>query len=411
MLTTRQPPSTIAEGLFEARVLLEAYCTYREFHPLDSGSVFTRFLTEMPDLADGRLAEHATVIGTWLGVAVSIWNDIGSQASDIWDMHASGDNSPAGFLRFFAHCQRVRNALPGAAKTELAVKSIIFTLARPTDARREPFDAGSPESSVLAAVGVSRRCLSELPSTFARWRAIEQMPSWFEGKGDREHLDVALAAASRNGADIEWTRHRSHSACDVEVRPDGRDGVVLRPRLTLEHLPDAGGPSLLVGFHELGHFVLHVSWIAELSLMRHAAETVTAAEPILSRRLMSTVEGLARRLTTTCAAFEEAADRFAISCMHLESLLAVPDASAIEQVFGALHDVPFDPRRGVLCGFRRRFHRHLAPYDPRERDLWPIAAMYHQLRAILREVSRQRVEHLIASTWVEILNKIESEEH
>src|SRR5262249_12859128 len=101
------PPQDLTQGLFEANAREKAFFTYQDLHPWER-SVWSilRDSPKLPSLGKNGLSKAASVIGIWLGFTIAIWNDVGEEMPDLWDIFSPDEDSP--FLAFYEHCQEVR---------------------------------------------------------------------------------------------------------------------------------------------------------------------------------------------------------------------------------------------------------------------------------------------------------------
>lgn len=446
-------PGNISDGLFEAHVRAHAFRLYRDAHPMEEGMLSAFFaFSDLPGLDNANLAKAASVIGTWVGFAAAIWNDLGEESVDLWEMFRLDNEAVPAFVEFFRHCQEVRPEIDSGKSTKEVIRTIISELGEASATSRTPFQSESPEAKALALIGVRRESISALPTLFRKWELTKEIwATWFERlvqseksepkppsdsprdpihalvealewpkskQETKERFRTAADLLAFNRVRIEWNHESVRGSFRVDVGEGEAGAIELRPTLSLGSPASTGGLGLLIAFHEIGHFVLHSRWLSELALMWHVADKVATREPLLGQHVRGIIDQAAENLSALYSAVEEAADEFAMSVLvsdaYLQALKAAFTSDQGTRIFDLLEVVrvrlgfprpEFGPH-GITDEFGERFSRFVYDRLGFGDCFRPLLAERRDLRAIIHRLSKQRAEQFLERLWKQMWNEI-----
>src|SRR4030095_6150331 len=185
-----QKPETVESGLIEAHVRVDAYLTYRELHPMQEKGAYAIFFAYdgLNSINDRQIANSASQIGKWLGLVVSVWNDLGGAWPDLWDVFEKLGNAGQPFLSFTRVCQNARGTVsPHDTTTDVLLK-MLKAIATPLDKGRSAFKPHSPEFCVLEFIGIHTNSILKLPATFERWAKTKRL--WFDWAATKEKVST-----------------------------------------------------------------------------------------------------------------------------------------------------------------------------------------------------------------------------
>ncbi len=387
------------------------------------------------------------MIGTLLGFAVTIWNGLGKDWIDLWDIFDAGEeDGSVSFLGFYRHCQKIRRIIRSDDQPGDIVKKLIQGLGERQETSRLPFRLDSSEAHTLERLGVSTLSIEAIPEVFRKWQAAGTIWSFIggsiEGLDRQAHRSPASQIEALLGVfnwptgfqEIEQRLALAYgllSLTQTRIVPDdltldglfrikinetGDGGnIALQPELMIRESVWRSPRGLIVAFHEIGHLVLHSRWAAELALMQYVADSATKTNARLGGYIENVIYESAKRLSAFCSAMENAADDFAISTLFPESVIEIMrSAFATERGMriGDAHQVI-----RVLLGFPDILSAVASGYDQYDKrfcdlveDRFGLLDPYRQtllvprneIRAAGHELSRQRVDRILERLWEEI---------
>jgi len=399
------------------------------------------FLVENP-LSD-PLRAAAKRIGTSLGYAVAIWNDLGAEWKDLWD-HFDLEAKPGeqeqrwqGFLAFYRVFQKARS-FPDSYDTmaDLA-EQIVLKIFDAVEAReRTPFAEDSDIVHLLRLCNVPQGDLDRLKSRYSYWTAIRNVHYW-EATMDQakpplqKDFDVRLIAENKSlwgeffaemfqdkgminflnyawlsGLRFDVNRHLQDAAA-IRVSCAPRNGVLnFHCLVSLNDQKSTGMFHPFVALlHEVGHFVQGSQWMMELAL----ADFIIAHCPSLgidSLRLVQARQEVQRRIALFHSAAEVGADEFVVSIM-------LPDEENRK-----IYEEYSEGKRLYMWGYHAKvatvlglvsdevyYHRFEPIVSDRAPDLTgpgKLIIRSPRLREARRKISEERIMRLLDSFWRDV---------
>src|ERR1700752_88476 len=435
-------PRDDMDGVVAAHIRAHAYVAWRRHVETIHLFPVTDYLavSDTPPLADIHIDRSVSIIGQWLEWIVRVWNELGGQWQDLWDAFESPAHDLPPFLHFYKLCQGVRQSIRERKNTEMA-KAIVTTLGNSLKVQRAPFEADGPEVDALRAAGVDQQSIRALPKTLERWQTTREV--WEEYRELIKSYDSALSDPhTRPWASKEFKKRLLTIAEFLKINQvvlkvnekdvkTGRfavktiweaNSVFLRPVISIGNLARLGKLRFAVTLHEFGHFVLHSSWQAELSLMLAVEERISTISPNIGNLIRATIQERSKFLVSFHSALEEAADEFALSVLltdvDLQNFMKSftdKDGKISIFIFGSAtrhlglssgNVATADEAKAYHDRFWKLIDDRLQIGNPFHPKLIPT----RDLRALMHAVSRQRVELLLESIWSEISKILKGED-
>jgi hypothetical protein len=140
-----------------------------EVHPMRLEGTWTASLAHLPSPRMEYLARAATQVGTVLGLAVALWNDLGRDWKDLWDYYRELDDDVGGFLPFFRNVTEALLDLGPQARLGDMTNAFLGRVEESLGLEREAFLQGSLERSILSDVVINGTQLETFARAFRRW--------------------------------------------------------------------------------------------------------------------------------------------------------------------------------------------------------------------------------------------------
>lgn len=444
------------DGVLAAHICAHAYVAWQRHVEIFCVSPASEYLEiyGTPSIADVEIDKTVSIIGLWLNVIARVWNELGKQWPDLWDVFDGPEQEHTPFLQFYRLCQEIRPSIHGHRETEMQ-KALMTALGKSQGGQRLPFENDGPEQEALRAIGVAEESIQALPKILRQWQATradwedyrEQIKSVdsevTESLGAKSRVSTVKTMLKSNRAVLKVNQNLPTGMFTVETIWQ-TNSLSLQPVILVGNLERLGEMRALVGLHEYGHCILHSSWQAELSLMRAVRDRVRAISPQTGNLIGAIINERSTSLSAFYSALEQAADEFALSIVltdvdleKLKNRYTDKDGSinvfALRNITDGLGLFSRKPTSMNMARYRDQFSKlideHMARYrdrfsklvndhlqsrtifDPKHRTTFDSKLMpTRDLRAAMHGISGRRVELLLETLWREICEILKGKE-